>query len=1111
MIGCSFAFAQTKTISGVVTGSGLPLPGVNVKIKGGSTGAVTDFDGIYKIDANTGDVLVFSSLGFAAQTVTVSGESNIDINLVEDAEVLDNVVVIGYGSVAKKDLTGSVVSVKAEDIEKVQAVSFEQALVAKAPGVRVVTSQGGPGEGFRVKIRGSTSILASSDPLYVIDGFPIDSNGGNNFNSQASGDLGGTQSSPLASIDPSNIQSIEVLKDASATAIYGARGANGVVIVTTKSGKNKNTSFTFETSLGVQKISRQLDLLSPQEYVNVQREANPFTTRPELAFKRFAIFGFRDDKGGNLVLGDNLANDELRSVDWRGLAFREALIKKHALAITGGNDKTWFSARFSYTDQDGVIKNSDFTRYASNFNVSSKINDRLDVGFVTNIGLIKRNGVATATSSGVSAQRSGVLTNLVRAAPVQANTRKLRELAIRLGLDPTALEVDEYGFVEQSPQGGVIRVNPIRQITETTRETTEINGYFNSNIAYKILPNLEAKATFGGSFYFSNGFSFYPGSFGWGRLTNGRAFTSTFRSESFLNENTLKYNVGFGRSKFDALLGFTQQRSRFVNTSSTVTEFEEEAVNLGKLQTGVAEQVNSNGFPEQGTLSFLNRLNYNYDSRYYLTFTGRYDGSSKFGVGDVSSNAKWGFFPSGAFKWTISNENFMSNADFINNLSLRTSYGVTGNQNIPAFITQVENQVELNRGVRLNARIANPNLTWETTAQFDAGLEFGLFNNAVKFEADFYQKSTTDLLYALPVDAATGLVSSTTGSEENRVFTNLGEIRNTGVELSLGVRIIDTKNFKWNADANITFSQNEIRDLGAGGDFIADSNVENRIDQDILFREGERVGSFFGLQTDGIYRYSDFVEFDGLDNVQAARLYRSGGTIAPVSDINIDDTLGDAPASGYTLKPGVVRVQGVQRYRPGVKKYKDQDGDGIVDLDKDRTVLGNNQPDHFGGFSNNFSYKGFDFSVLFNWSYGGEVFNKNLFTNTFGTGTNLYGVVRDRWTPFNTNTNRPSLNSSAVFPLLQSNRSPADDTLIEDASYLRLANISLSYKLPSEMIKSLGLKDFKIFGAVDNAYLWTNYSGYDPDVSVGSPLAAGIDFDAYPRARSFRIGVKGTF
>ncbi|MEM8525528.1 MAG: TonB-dependent receptor [Bacteroidota bacterium] len=1052
----SSLMAQFKVSGTVVTEEGEPLIGATISVKGSNSfGTVTDIDGGFSMDLPDGEqTLVLSYTGYLELEVPVNNQSELSVTMSENATQLDEVVVIGYGQVSKRDLTGSVSSVKGEDLTKIQSISFEQGLAARAPGVQIVSSEGGPGSSAKIRIRGGTSINASNDPLYVIDGFPILGS------SQNSGvGLGNSSSSPLSSIDPSDIESIEILKDASATAIYGSRGANGVVLITTKSGKKGRTQTNFETYFGMSEIARNLDLLTPQEFVDFWNEY--FVWDPNDPTNRYTT-QYRDGLGNNIQLDD----DQLTVLDWRNRVFKQGQVQNYRFSMNGGNDRTNYSSSFGYIDQSGIVNNSNFSRLSGNLKVNQKINDKLRGGFNMNIGYTKNVGVITAASQSSNGQ-NGLITNVTLFTPVQG----------RVNVDDA--EYDEDGILISTRDGDI--VNPERLANDVTNTNNNINAFGNAFLEYSPLKGLAIRSSLGSNVNYFRARFFYPGTFGWGRNTNGRARIGSNQNLNWLNENTVSYNNTFGVSKINAVLGFTQQRSRFESLVSEAIDFAIPGVNLDNL--AAANEVlptRSNG-TEWSLLSYIGRFNYTLNERYLFTVTARYDGSSRFAEGN-----KWGLFPSAAFAWRLGEEGFIQNIDAISSAKARASYGISGNHEIGLYRSlasyNLANYVAdgaRDPGLSIN-RLSNPDLTWETTAQLDVGFEFGLFKDRIYFNFDYYKKNTTDLLLEVPIPYTSGF---------NFAFKNIGEVENRGVELSLSTVNMKKGGFQWRTDFNISFNRNQVISLGPEAEEFTVSSIGAHRN-DYIVRVGESLGSIYGFTWDGIYNYDDFVEFDGLDQVQREAIMAD-------FDRGQDEW--------FTLKDGVPTKAGTSKYRPGMIRFSDLNGDGVIDVE-DRSIIGNTQPDHFGGITNNFSYKGVDLSVFMTWSYGNDVYNNNV---RRGTATaipffNKYGVIRDRWTPENPDTDMWSIWGGA-------DGGSGDDThsfFVEDGSYLRLSNVTLGYTFSKAKLKKARINSLRVYAAADNLHVWTKYTGFDPDVSVGrNQLTPGLDWDAYPRMRTVRAGL----
>jgi len=1059
-----FAQAQSLTITGTASEVGGPLPGVSVVVKGTSNGTTADFDGNYAINAEADDILVFSYIGFATNEVAVNGQTQINVILQEDVSKLDEVVVIGYGTSQRKDITGSIVSVKSDAIDQIKPVSFEGGLAARASGVQVVQSEGGPGAGFKIRVRGGTSINASNDPLYVIDGFAI----AGDPQSTAVG-IGNSSTSPLASIDPSTIESIEVLKDASATAIYGSRGANGVILITTKKGRKGRSDLNFETFSGMATLVRPVSLLTGQQYVDYWNEYFPWTPNdPTNQFSR----SFRDQFGNDLNLNDS----RVILTDWQDDISRTALTNSYSLSASGGSEKTSYSGSFSYLNQDGIIKSSKFERYNGNLRIDQNINDWLKAGINVNFGYTKTGGVVTAATENANG-RSGLLTNAILFSPVQGLTRY------------TDAEYDENGRLVSLRDGDV--TNPLFQLEGNTNKRNQFQSFGGAYIQFNITKDLTFRSEINGRLSAAKGQGYFSERFGWGKTANGRAFVSNNLGTGMITVQNLNFSKSYGDHRLNLTAVYEQQQNTFEFNNSAATGFDLPGVNLDNLGSATETLLNQSGFDKNTIKSYLGRVQYGYKGKYTLNASARYDGSSRFAEGK-----KYGFFPSIGVAWNVANENFLKDSKVINTLRFKASYGVTGNTQIGSYrsfaqanvASAILNGSQVVTGAAIE-QLANENLTWETTDAIDVGLSLGLLNNRISAEIDYYEKETTDLLLEVPLPSTSGFKT---------VFKNLGAMSNKGWEFSVNTINVDSENFSWDTNFNISFNKNEVLDLGGAEEFFVRAIGDNQIQNDYVVRVGKSLGSVIGLEREGLYEFSDFVEFEGLTDIQAAQKVKDD---AAAANIPFYDVV-------YTLKDGVVTSAGQPdptKYRPGLPKLVDQNGDGVVNTD-DRTIIGNTLPKHFGGFTNNFKYKNLDLSILTQWSYGNDVYNKNLARglNTEIPFFNKYGTIADRWSPDNTNGEVPSIWGYGDAGISGN----AYSDYIEDGSYLRLSNITIGYTFPQDMTTQFGVKTFRIYGAVDNAFIWTNYSGFDPDVSVGNnQLTSGLDSDAYPRARTIRLGL----
>jgi TonB-linked SusC/RagA family outer membrane protein len=1087
---CSFTtvYGQQLKVKGTVTGDGSLLPGVSVAVKGGQVGSVTDFDGNFEISANKDDVLVFSFIGFKTLEVGLEGRNNLEVNLNADVSELDEVVVVGYGSVKRKDLTGAVSTIKSDEIEKIKTTSFEGAIASKAAGVQVVRSEGGPDAAFKIRIRGGTSINASNDPLYVIDGFPI--TGGSVSTSIGQGN---SSTSPLATLDPSSIESIDILKDASATAIYGSRGANGVILITTKKGVPGRSQISFESYFGVSRLANKLDVLSAQEFIDFRNDYQTWfpafaAINDDTNQNKFLAEGFRVDDGTGTYIPIDLAtmtfDPPILIDDWQDVITRSAITKNYRLSANGGNKNTRYNASFSYQDREGIIRTSEIERYTGNFNITTKLNDKLEAGFNGNVGHISRSGVVTAASNN-SQGRSGIVTSAILFPPVQSPRQWFQN-----EYDP------ETGRLIANRNGDVS--NPELMLSENTNTGTTLQTSLNAYLAYELAEGLTFKSSIRGFSMAVKNKAWFTNKFGWSRGVGGRSITRFYNSSSLVTEQNLNYLKDFGDHRINATLVYERQQRTSENLTSNSTGFDIPNLNLDALQGALNTEPTQSYAFNSSVESFLARVQYDAFNKYLLTASLRYDGSSRF-----AEDKRWDYFPSLGLAWRISNESFLKNNSLISDAKLKFSYGQSGNTEIPAFksIAQAGISSYVFGGSSLTTgssiiQLANEDLTWESTREIDYGLSLGLFNNRITMEADYYDKETSNLLLEVPLPATSGYQTA---------FKNLGLVSNKGYEFAVNANMIENRDFNWNMNFNISFNENKVLDLGDADEFFVTAIGDNQTNNDYVVRVGESLGSIYGLAYDGVYNYQDFVEFDGMSIDDAnAKLYADAAAVG-------DGTGMWWGLNQYTLKDGVPVNALVTNgtYRPGMTKFKDINGDGVIN-DDDRHIIGNTLPKHFGGMTQNFNYKNFDLSVQTSWSYGNDVYNKTLKkgAQTAVPWRNKFSIVDDRWSPENPNgtfTAFSAGNSGDV-------NSAAYDLYLEDGSYFRIGNITMGYTFPKEVMKKIGVKHLRLYVSLDNVHIWTKYSGWDPDVSVGNnQLTPGLDVDSYPRSRTFRTGIVARF
>lgn len=1000
------ASAQIPVTGTVSDETGTPLPGVNITVDGSSKGTTTDFDGNFEIEVEEGDQLIFSSVGFEDQTHTVENDESIEITLKEGSE-LDEVIVVGYGTQKKSDLTGSVSTVSSSDISQRPVTNMVQALAGKASGVDISNNSGRPGGETRVRIRGNNSINASNDPLYVVDGV-----------------IG---AGPINYLNPNDIESIEVLKDASSTAIYGARGANGVVIVTTKKGSDSEASVSYSgyTSIGV--LNRKLGLLNSSGFL--ETELNSYKNAEKYDPSGWKAGDYEDPM--NYRSNDNLFNengDPLYDTDWQKEATRTAVSQNHNLSITGGDKDNSYGLFLNYADEEGIIQESDLTRYSARVVVDNQVKDWLKISGGLTFNQVDENRV----DGGV-----GGLT-------------PLRMIVETLPIIPVKYPDGEYGSNGDYPnmEGGENPVNLLRNRKDLYRTQTVLG---NLNASIDITEDLVLQSTLGTNIVNEKN-DFYSGR-SLKQLSadaEGEASISNQRNNYWQFENYLTYNKDIAEDQsLEAMVGVGWQEYKSFYSYSGAKGFSDDFYQYNNLGVGKKPLTPESSVSSWTMNSYFGRVNYNLKEKYLFTVTGRLDGSSKFG-----EDHKRAFFPSGAFAWNVSKEDFLKNNATINNLKLRTSYGATGNSEIGEYesLASMGTSTAILGGNRAPgvgiSTLANPDLKWERTEQVDFGFELGLFNSAIKLEADIYYKKTKDMLLDAPVPTSSGYAS---------IYKNIGSLSNKGIDLSVQTRNISTEDVQWNTILNLSANKNEILHLGDADDdifpgpsFLAETNV---------LRVGESVGSFYGLNRTGIW---------GSDEADEAARYNA---------------------------------------LPGDVKHEDINDDGEVNAG-DRDIIGNAYPKLTGSFLNTFTYKNFDFTLDIQFSYGNDVLNLSRHSGEDRTGqANSYNTVLNGWTPDNQDTdiaqNRPA---NAGYT------TTVDSHMVEDGSFIRGRNLILGYNFSDNVLDKLSLTQLRVYASLQNFFLITNYSGYDPEVSTyGDAFAQGITFFDYPKPTTITLGLNVNF
>ena len=1044
-------FAQGSVVRGTVTSeNGEPIPGASVLIKGTGVGIAADIDGNFTLEVPSNATLIVSFIGMVTKEIVVGNQSVINVTLSEDISTLDEYVVVGYASIERRDLTSSVSSVNAKQLADIPINSAAEALAGRLAGVQVTGSEGSPNAEVQIRVRGGGSITQDNSPLYVVDGVQVEN--------------------ALSILSPQDIESIDVLKDASATAIYGARGANGVVIITTKGGTEMKTTVSYNGLGGVKQLANKLDVMNPYDFVNYQYERSRGSEQERNRFL---------NTYGNY--GDIQNYRQVPFVDWQEEIFgRNAIMQTHNLAVSGGTAVTKFNISVTSNTEEGVMLASDFDRKLLNFKFDHKVNERLSVGFNVRHNSTTVNGAGTASEGSSSTNR---LRHAVKYRPVLMD-----------GADVTAYDPD---YADETNANSLALINPILLTDAEYRQRKQSVTNFNGSVNYKFNEHLSFRSTIGIDFNDVTDYAFNDTITGPARQVGAGQPIASIRTNdrrilnnsNVLTFSTAKMKTPFTeKNKIDVLLGqeiFEEQfridynETRFFPIGITAERA------LGNLSLG-QPQIPTSNFQESRLLSFFGRVNYAYGDKFLFAATMRADGSSKFARGN-----KWGYFPSVSGAWRISDEGFMDGIrSTVSDLKLRASYGESGNNRIDNFLylTQFGPNAfyGFNNALEVGfspVALANENLIWETTIAKNIGLDAGFLGGRVQFSVDAYINTTRDLLVEVPVPSTSGYTVQ---------LQNVGETSNRGIEVQLSGAIINKRNFNWTASFNISHNVNRVESLGEQSQFLVPSGwAGGNVPFDYAIQVGQPVGTMWGLVTDGFYQISDFDYNDGV----------------------------------YTLRDGVPNNQGITSVvpRPGTLKFQDLNGDGVVD-DNDRTAIGNATPKFFGGLNQQFSWKNFDASIFMNFVLGNDILNANKleFSSGYTPNSNLLAIMNDRFTNVNgagqvvtDPTELAALNENATIwtPLVSASSFYMHSWAIENGSFLRINNITLGYTLPPSMLQAFKIQRLRVYATGNNLGIFTKYTGYDPEVNTRrrTPMTPGVDYSAYPRARTFIAGVNITF
>lgn len=1041
----------------VVDEKGEPIIGASVMVKGTTNGTITDIDGNFTLNGVSSNAsLVISYVGYVTQNISTGGKASLKVVMREDSKTLDEVVVIGYGTVKKRDLTGSSVSVTGNDLAEVPVSNAAQALAGKAAGVNIVSQSGAPGADVNITVRGGTSITQSTQPIYIIDGFQSEDG--------------------LKNIDVNDIKTIDILKDASTTAIYGARGSNGVVLITTKSGSSGKTTVNYNGYVSVEKLGKKLDLLNLEQYVKYQYEW--WTLAGEMNQFARMFGGDYTDSGFYTGAWSNIEQTYggKSGIDWQDKIFGgSAVTQSHNVSISTGNEKTQVLVSYNNMSQDGIVKNHGYYRNTIRTKVNSQLwkNVRFDMNSSFNYAKTLGGGGFTGLKQAIlRPETGGILFTDDQLINEELNTE----------FRTFSNEYDVY--------------NPLITNDAVVSKKLDRNFSVNAGVDVDFFKDFTFRTA--GSY---NWTQIRSTSFDDGRTANaqlkGGPYGNIDNTERYAYQwtNTLTWKHKLDKHDFNALLG---QELYYTNTSGTTNAYKTfPSTNFGLNDISMSTPDTwTSSLEENSLLSFFGRLNYTFNDRYLFTATMRADGSSKF-----ASGHRWGYFPSAAAAWRISEENFWKNSpisNVITNMKLRAGYGTTGNCNIDNYMyTTAYNSTVYPVGNQETAALApsstvgNNNLKWEKTVSTNIGLDMGFFGGRINLTVDWYNNKSDDLLMKVAIPTSTGYSSQ---------YQNIGSIRNRGLEIALSSTNIRNKNFTWTTDFNMSFNRSKVLRIDGENEYYQTS-VSGGTNSSVIYRAivGHQLGEMYGYKTDGVYTTNDFTQ----------------------------------NGNKYTLNDGVIYRKGSVKtsYKPGDIKYLstagqvDDKGTPVYNSD-DMTVIGNANPDFTGGFKNTISYKGLDLSVFMVFSYGNDIFNMSTqrFIGPYQPCQNMLSDAANRYTLLDPVTGKeatdlsriselnPNQNDKNILWSIHNDNKAAIttplDRFVEDGSYLRISTITLGYSLPKKLINRINISSLRLYCTLNNMFTFTNYSGYDPEVSKnGSILTPGIDDSTYPRSKGIVFGI----
>ena len=1041
-------------VKGVVNDpTGEPLIGASVIEKGTKTGTTTGIDGDFSLKVSSANAtLVVTYIGYLPQEVKLSGRNNITVTLKEDTQTLDEVVVVGYGTSRKVDITGSVASISEDQLHQGVAANADQMLAGKIPGVQVTSNSGAPGAATSIRIRGASSINSSNEPLYIIDGVQMSGAAGTigGFDWTGDGSAGQTQATnPLAGISPNDIVSIDVLKDASATAIYGAAGANGVIIINTRRGQAGTTSVTFDSYVAWQTVAKKLDMLDLRGFAIYQNDLY--------------------NEGANYQLNNTYLDPSLlgKGTDWQDEVFRTAFMQNYQLQVSGGNDKVTYAASGGWMGQDGIIIGSDFNRFNSRFSIDAKPFTWMKLG--GQLAYTRSNETITLNDGS-----NGII--------MQAMT-----------MQPDVPVYDfEGNYASPTSVNGSSSWNPVALALQRNNSVHRTNVTGNFYLDVDIFKGLSFRAEYGYIGSKMTNKSYLPKIYEGVKspIEINKIYQRQEDSYFWVQKDYFTYKNTFNKKHdLTVMAGFEASASNWEGW--WVTKQNLTFDNIHVMGTD-GEFVANDGWKDKvTTASYFGRFNYGFDNRYLLTFTMRADGSSKFAKGN-----KWGYFPSAALAWRASQEKFLQDVTWLDNLKVRAGYGQVGNSNIDPYSygATMHNVPTPNGSGWVVNNLPNEKLKWEASEQYNLGLDFAAFNSRLELTVDGYYKQTKDLLLRVVAPTISGIPGD--WGYIQAPFANIGKVRNVGVEVSVNTHNIITKDFQWTSNLTLTHNKNKVVSMN-DKDQVIWGNVEwyNDFKNATMIREGYPMGVFWGYEMEGIFQ-------------------------------NKDDILNHAVQVADDNNPKINKVNKTSGVWPGDVKFRDRNNDNVID-DKDQTVIGDPNPDLTFGFTNTFNYRDFDLNLVLTGAIGGDILNFTRYKTESLTSLwdNQASSVLDRakYGYYDGNSANQSadnvyiVNSDAEIPRFNNLNINKNDRMssryIEDGSYLRIQNLSIGYTLPRELTRKALINSVRVYFNVQNLYTFTKYKGYDPEIGAfnQSSLMQNVDMGRYPTPRTYTLGLTLNF